>query len=120
LLLQNDGIEFGDSARIAVSSFFYKLEEVFELALFNAIRRSSPTGFVRYQPTFTGLVQWLRGEPNPGVTLRPDITVGARPTIAVQDVAAHAFRVVADAKYRRPTQRSQYKVSSLMKTYIKS
>lgn len=109
LLSRNFGVSFGGSD-VGLSAFLYELHRVFELAIYNAFRERAAHGQVRFQPEFRDLVEHVTGRPNLGITLRPDVAV-RRPTLAFRPLGADAYRLVVDAKYRRPTQRSQYRVS---------
>jgi 5-methylcytosine-specific restriction enzyme subunit McrC len=98
------------SADIISSGFLYELHKVFERAVFNALRRRLGSGIVRFQPEFRSVVEYVSGSPDLRVSIKPDVTLLRRPTAIVQDRIG-AIRSVIDAKYRRPTQRGQFKTS---------
>lgn len=90
LFLEGSGLELnlGD---VVARSFFVPMERVFQLALTNALRECLGA-VIHSEPSFGSRFDYVAGEPDLGVTIRPDVVIGslARPSFLL------------DAKYANP------------------
>jgi len=106
LIANSHGSEFNDGS-LDVSAFFFRLHDLFELAIYRIMRRVGQAASVVYQPPLRNVAVRLSGSPDLGITFRPDVAVKA-PTAAIQS-ANGKWRLVIDAKYRNPIAIAQYR-----------
>ena len=105
LIQRAQGSEF-ETGSIEVSAFFFRLHELFERAIYNAFRRQSRS-LVVYQPPLRGVAIHVAGQPDLGITFRPDTAIKS-PTVAIAEQSGK-WRLVIDAKYRNPIAFGQYR-----------
>ena len=107
LLIKKRGTEF-ESGEIGVSSFFFRLFDIFELALFNSIRAVASSAFITtHHPRDSASARIVHGKPALKITFEPDIGLKSRPSIALSDPTG-AWATIVDAKYTRPLSVSRF------------
>jgi 5-methylcytosine-specific restriction enzyme subunit McrC len=106
LIATSQGSEF-DQGNLDVSAFFFRLHDLFELAVYRVMRRVGQAASVIYQPPLRNVAIRLSGSPDLGITFKPDVAIKA-PTAAIQS-ASGKWRLVIDAKYRNPIKMAQYR-----------
>jgi 5-methylcytosine-specific restriction endonuclease McrBC regulatory subunit McrC len=107
LLMESRGTEFS-SGSIDVNAFFFKLHHLFELALYNALRLIVGSDIALHEPPNTWAAKHVTGAPHFRMTFKPDVALRFKPTTALREIRSSRWRLVVDAKYRDPIERTRF------------
>lgn len=107
LIQQSRGSEF-EAGPVSVSAFFFRLHELFEKAVYRALRRTAGAKMVVYQPALRNAAVHVSGAPDLGITFKPDVGLLKTPSVGIAS-ADGKWKLVVDAKYRKPIEVGQYR-----------
>lgn len=107
LLMVSRGTDFS-AGSIDVNAFFFKLHHLFELALYNALRLLVGSDIALHEPRNTWAAKHVAGTPYFRMTFKPDVALRLKPTTALRDIRTARWRLVVDAKYRDPIERTRF------------